>query len=169
MSKLKNWKLKKKLQSKKGFSFAEMLVVLLIMSLTGAAITVGISTAATLFNRLTLSSNASSLCTTLAVELADELRFAKNVATDSGGNVSFTSYRHGPDVSIGANAQGRIEVGGNPLLSEKMYGKLKSEIDVEYDLAKESFTVRLTALNPKGEQLRKLTFEISPLSSQSGS
>lgn len=145
----------KKLKSKRGFSLAELLVVLAIMVLVGTAIAVGISSGGRVLNDVTNSSEANILCGTIAIELADELRFAESIEGDS-----FTSRRFGINAKI-ESTDGRVTIGGNQLLSAKSYGELKA--DVAVTRSGNSFDVKIEI--KQGEALcAQAEFSITPLS-----
>lgn len=151
--------LKKKLSSKGGFTMAELLVSMAIMALVGLAVAVGISTAGRAYTEITMSSEASVLCATLSVEIADELRFARDIDTVSGV-VTYTSPRFGTDVSVNS-ADGRISIGTNPILSEGAYTNLNAEAGVTYN---GNFMVTIEITNAGGKVLESSSFSVSPIS-----
>lgn len=122
--------IKRKLRSRRGFSLGEVLVTLVIVALAVSAIAAGATAAASAQRSITSGSEASVLCGTLAVELADELRFARDIA-GGGTAFTFTSSRFGAGAAVGG-ADGRVLVGGYPILSEKAYTGLEAAAKVTY-------------------------------------
>ena len=139
--------IRKKLRSRRGFSLSELLVVLAIMSLVGMAIGVGISTAGKAYDEITMNSEASALCGTLAVELSDELRFAGHIA-GGGDTFTYASARFGANAGVGTDAAGHVTIGGRQLLSEAAYMGLAADVNARYEAG--YFLVKITVL--KGER-----------------
>ena len=154
----------KKLASKRGFSLTELLVVLVIMSMTSLAIGIGISSAATAYKNVKAATESSILCSTLVTELSDTLRYATDISS-GGGNAVFTHRRYGVDVSVGASSDGkRVLVGTEPVLGESAYSQLTAEAKVTYDGA--LFTLAITVYDFDGKtKLQDLTLKIAPLAS----
>ena len=152
----------KKIASKRGFSLTELLVVLVIMSITSLAIGVGISSAATAYKDVKAATESSILCSTLAAELSDTLRYATNISPGSGDAV-FTHRRYGVDVSVGASPDGkRVLVGNEPVLGESAYSQLNAKAKVTYDGT--LFTLAITVYDLNGTtELKDLTLKIAPL------
>jgi prepilin-type N-terminal cleavage/methylation domain-containing protein len=150
--------MKQKLKSKRGFSLSEMLMVLLIMSLVGAAIGVGISAGARAYIDVTDSSEASILCSTLATELMDELRFAQDIQTGTDDALtSYTSQKWGTNVAIAA-ADGRVTIGGKQILDEEAYTGLQATATVTYTGG--LFHVTIDVSRAGGATLQSTTFQI---------
>lgn len=134
---------RKKLSGKKGFTLTELLVAMAIMALLSIVISVGIATTGKVYTEISASSEASILCSTLSTELADELRFAKDVSVDNG-TVTFTSHRFGANVSV-TSQDGRILIGNNQLLSDKAYSNLYASAELAYE--SDHFTVSIEVYN----------------------
>lgn len=152
--------IKKKLASKRGFSLSEVLVTLAIMSLVGVAIGLGISAAGEAYNNITTGSNAEMLCTTLATELADELRFAEEIST-GGNRLTFTSRRFGAGVSVSSD-EGRVQIGQNDILAEKAYTGLDAQATVAFEGGVFSVEIVVTR---NDTQWADAHFKVSPISS----
>lgn len=153
-------KLIKKMRAKRGFSLAELMIVLLIMSIASIAIAVGISSAAKVYKEIRASSEANVLCGTLATELSETLRFATDIS-QSGSDAVFTYPRFGKNVSI-STRDGRIYVGDNPVLSDGAYMQLTAEASASY--AASLFTLNIKVFDYDGDTvLSELTLTISPI------
>jgi len=92
-------RMKKKLRSSRGMTLTELLVALMIVSLIGVSLTVGVNGAAQVYRDSTRLYEAETLCGTILTYLEDEFRFARNVRA-SGGEVYFDSQTFGPDVKV---------------------------------------------------------------------
>ena len=140
------------------FSLSEALVTLALMSLVAASIGVGITSALSAYRNNRASSEASVLCGTLAVELADELRFARDIAGE-GEAVIFTSLRYGSQVAV-EGAAGRVLIGGRQVLGEKAYTGLDAQTTVAYEDGAFQVTILVTHA---GELRAQAQFEVTPL------
>lgn len=102
--------------SRRGFSLAETMVAILIMSFVGLIVTVGMMTALSVYGRIMDRANAELLLSTTLIELRDELDRAEEVVVNSEGTVlryrnSFTGWREltnekGPDDDVDGNETG---------------------------------------------------------------
>lgn len=159
--------IRKKLRSKRGLTLTELLAAMAILALLGVALTAGISAAAKAYSDITMNSHASILSGTLAVDLADELRFAENIEDDGSGNITFTSMRFGEKVKFeNDTASGHIVVENGStkyeILADKAYMKLAAETDISYSGG--LFTVEITIKSPGGTTLREITLSVSSIS-----
>lgn len=88
--------MKRKLQSRGGFSLAEMLLATLILLLVATIMTTGIPAAKTAYEKVILGSNAQLLLSTTVTALRDELGTAWEVAVnDAGTEVTYSSANTG--------------------------------------------------------------------------
>lgn len=134
--------IKNKLKSKQGFSLSEILVALVIMSLTGAAIAVGISVAASAYIDITDSSEASILCSTLTTQIADQIRFADDVS----------------DISI-ESIDGHITINGIPLLSSAGYMGFSADVEMS---GTDIINVKIT-ISKESKTYETAEFSVSPI------
>lgn len=72
-------KLRQVQSSRRGFSLAETLIAMLIMSFVGIIVTVGMMTALSVYGRITDQANAELLLSTTLIEMRDELDRAEEV------------------------------------------------------------------------------------------
>ena len=150
-----------KIASKRGFSLSELLVVLLIMTITAIAIGVGISSAAKAYKDIKAGTESSILCGTLATELSDTLRFATDVSA-GGGAAVFTHRRYGQNISVNTR-DGRVYAGDSPILSDTAYSEFFAEAEATYDGS--LFTLIITVFDVDGKaELKTLELAVSPLS-----
>lgn len=124
----------KKLRRTGGFTLTEVLVTLLIFSILTLAILVGTGSAAKVYRKAVLASEAQTLSSTLVQGLSDELRYARNIQTDGAGEVtSFDSATFGPAAAIDSSGD-TVKLGQQELLSPGAYTSgLKAKVDVTYD------------------------------------
>jgi|GEM_PF-6391528 len=158
--------IKKKLSAKGGFTLTELLTAMAVMALVGVAVAVGISAAAKAYFSISASSQAAVLGGTLAVELADELRFAENIILDSGGTAleTFDSRRFGPNVKI-MNGSDHIAIATGTanynLLAAETYTGLHDSVAITY--ANNRFNVTITIKGGAGTALYQNTLSVAPL------
>lgn len=132
--------MRKKLASKGGFTFSELLVALAIVALIGAAVAAGIPAAMRVYDSVTGKAEALSLTSSLESVISDELRFASDAKPDG----SFTSQLYGVNTQI-TSSNGRVWIKSYPLLGEKSYSSnLNAEVAVTYQDA--LFQVEITIL-----------------------
>ncbi|MDR0952414.1 MAG: type II secretion system GspH family protein [Oscillospiraceae bacterium] len=159
--------LRGKLADRRGFTLSEMLVVLAIMSLVGAAIGVGITAAARAYRDVTDAAEALSLCGTISTELADELRFARDVKVVGGSGEdaelvkTITSANYGPDAAVVVDESGQLTLGGKPLLSQTVYMGMEAKLTLTY--ADGVFGVTITIHRPDESQLASSEFSVRAL------
>lgn len=152
----------KKLRSKDGFTLTEMLVTIVILALVGTAVAVGVSAAMRTYQDVTLKAEASMLCGTLSIEIADELRFAQNCEMDgASGNLVYDSSRFGEKAELTV-VDGYITVGGKPLLSGRTYTSFRANI--VSDISESQISVEITVLY-NGAEIAANTLGIIPLNS----
>jgi len=127
--------MRKKLRSSRGMTLTELLVALMIVSLIGVAMTVGVNGAVKVYRDSTRLYEAETLCGTILTYLEDEFRFGRNVHEESG-EVRFDSQAFGNNVAVLVDDDGKIEVGGIQLLSSTAYTSglkvLKDECNITY-------------------------------------
>lgn len=154
--------LRRKLRSKRGFTLSELLVTMAVMALVGVAVAAGISSAGKALNTITASSEASVLSSTLALELSDELRFAGNISGGADG-ITFDSTRFGKGVKV-ESSDGRVTVGGMPILGEKAYTGLRADAQVSYSGGSFHVTITIFSAGSPSVELLSSRFSVSPLS-----
>ena len=158
----------KKAASKRGFSLSELLIVLLIMTITSMAIAIGISSAARAYRNVRAAAESSILCGTLAAELSDTLRYATDISSGSGSAV-FTHRRFGQGVSVETVSTGtnpvkkRVYVGGQEVVSDSAYTELHAGASVTYNGSYFTLVIKVYDFDGKTE-LRSLNLTVAPLS-----
>jgi len=94
----------------------ELLVALMIVSLIGVSLTVGVNGAAKVYRDATRLYEAETLCGTILTCLEDEFRFARNIQYGGVDNTvtAYDSLTFGNSVSVvvdGADNKGKIHIG----------------------------------------------------------
>ena len=84
---------KRKLNSKKGFTIAEMLVAIIILLMVSSIVATGIPVAREAYERVVLTSNAEVLMSTAITALRNELGTAKDIEADGSQIVYYNSAR----------------------------------------------------------------------------
>lgn len=112
--------LRKRLRSRRGMSFTELLMAVAIMGILFSAIAAGMNSAATAYRQSVAVADAQSLGVNVVNALENELRYARNIKSE-GGTWFFDSASFGPEVSISSDSRGRVQVGGEDLLAEGAY------------------------------------------------
>ena len=104
--------LKKKLNSKAGFSLTEMLATVIILLLVSAIVAAGIPVARDAYEKVVLASNAEVLLSSTITSLRNELGTAKDVKADSNALIYYNLMRGGvANVAVGASgAASRISL-----------------------------------------------------------
>lgn len=159
--------MKAKLKSCTGSSLIEMLCVIGISVLIGAAILVGMDFAAGFYRSTVSMSEAKYLSSTLTIAVTDELRYAGSFKVDTDGKLTeFFSQNYGKLNGGFTSTDGRIVLGSGSeayeLLSEAAYTNGSSaDIEVHYDNDKGLFKVRLTVTG--GINTIENQFEVKPL------
>lgn len=152
----------RKLRARRGTTLSEMLVAVAILSMVSLAITVGVSASLRVYRDSVMLSDTQTLASTLTQALMDDLRFAREIQTDSGGGVtSYLSPKGGKDAVVGVNDEGRITISGNELVGSGAYAGLKAEVEgMTYD----GETVSLTLVIRSGdEDIRTVSVSVRPL------
>ena len=112
--------LRKKLRSRRGMSFTELLMAVAIMGILFSAIVTAMNSAAKVYRQSVAVSDAQTLGVNVVNALENELRYARNIKSE-GGTWVFDSASFGPEVSISSDSRGRVQVGGEDLLAEGAY------------------------------------------------
>lgn len=103
----------KKMRTAKGFTLAEILIVILILSLVTLAGTAAVTTVLSVRNRMIQVANAQMLASTAAEAIADELRFGQDMtvaATEDA--VTLGSSLYGPGGELCLATAGTTTVAG---------------------------------------------------------
>jgi len=111
--------MREKLRSSKGMTLTELLVALVVVSLIGTALSVGINSAAKVYRDATQIYEAETLCGTIITCLEDEFRFGRNVHDNTNGDVVFDSWSFGNDVKV-TFPEGKVLI-GDVNLAEVLY------------------------------------------------
>ena len=89
-----------KIRQKMGFSIAELLVAILILSMVSTVVAGGIPVARDAYNKITVAANAQVLLSTAIYSLRSELGVAMDVKNESDTSVVFNSGKNGHKTRI---------------------------------------------------------------------
>ena len=89
-----------KIRQKMGFSIAELLVAILILSMVSTVVAGGIPVARDAYNKITVAANAQVLLSTAIYSLRSELGVAMDVKHVSDTSVVFNSGKNGHKTRI---------------------------------------------------------------------
>lgn len=110
---MKHVALRKKLNSKSGFSLTEMLVTVLLMTIVLSAVTGGIEAARRAYQSVRLKADAQMLLATTITEVSAELERAKDLQVNSDQSIGeFYSERRGGYVQFENEKWGDTDKGG---------------------------------------------------------
>ncbi|MDO4482832.1 MAG: hypothetical protein Q4C14_08990 [Bacillota bacterium] len=90
----------KKLNNSGAFTLAELLAVILIISLIMITLAGGLTVVRSAYEKITLKAESATLMSTIITKVTDELRFASDVEVLEGGVVTFQSGIRGYRISI---------------------------------------------------------------------
>ncbi len=153
--------MREKLRSSKGMTLTELLVALMIVSLIGVALTVGVNSAVKVYRDSTRLYEAETLCGTILTSLEDEFRFGRNIRNQTVGSdteVRFDSQTFGNDVKVILDGEGKIKIGQTEsssfqLLNSKAYTSglkvledtaSKDNYDISYNTSTKQITIKIT-------------------------
>jgi len=131
----------KKLRARAGMTLTELLVALLIVSMIGLVLTLGVNSAVKVYRDATRMYEAETLCGTILTYLEDEFRFGQNLRADGDTAViDSVSFGSGAQVSLDG---GKVTLGGFQLLADKAYtsGLQVSKAECKIDGGKVEITV----------------------------
>ena len=177
----------RKRRARRGFSLAECLVTLLILSLMSALACGGISNALQSRVRAIRVADAQTVASTVAQAVADQLRYGQIAQVEDTG-VVLSSGTYGAGVRLERDAQGRVVAqpvtasgggyvpAGDPyaLLGEKAYSSLaldglRFEADMDGEQVKSvrvELSVGVSAEEGETGSLWSLAYTISPLNTR---
>ncbi len=116
--------MKRKLRSSGGLTLVEMLCAVALLVLLVLMLNTGLEMALRSYRSLTAEAETQLLLSTLADALADDLRYARDVAVDAGGKVTFNGGE-----ALEVNAAGQLMSGGRLVLPPGAYGNGGYEAD----------------------------------------
>lgn len=174
-------RLKKKLQSRGGFTLVEMLAAVLILVLLVLILNTGLDLAVKSYRTMTAESETELLMSSLSDAIYDELRYAREIdvtgeAGSAGGAADPAAItgnlRKYTSVSFGYNTtlslkEGQLYASGKRLLPSGAYGNgdyAIQQLDITYDKEACVFTVSLT-VGGADDIKAAAEFKIRPLNS----
>lgn len=160
--------MRRKLRSEEGLTLVELLCTVVILTLLGLMLNTGLQMALRSYQDMTAQSEAQLLLSTLSDALADDLRYAREVNTDAGGNLNtYRSDSYGSGVSLKID-NGQVKANGKRVLPAGAYGNgaykvvprdgSANDLDVTY--ADGLFTVKLKVEQPNGTVSAETEFTV---------
>ncbi len=160
-------KLWRRLKGRKGFSLAEMLVTLIILSMLSSVACMGITTALQDRAKAIKVADAQSVASTAAQALADQIRYGRDISVGTDC-VALTSSTYGAGVTLKLDG-GRLVAQGSgksyDLLGEKAYSGLSVD-GLEFAQSSGAVNIKLSVAGDSGT-LWSLEYEVTPLNSLS--
>ncbi len=175
----------RKRRARGGFSLAEMLVTLIILSLLTAAAGMGVSQALYQRSQSIALADAQTVASTAAQVITDQLRYGQIAQVESDGAIVLSSGIYKAPVTMGLDGRGQLITQGatagsggvvrgeaHALLGEDAYCGLHLS-QLEFDVNKTGDTVdRVTvslsvAKAGETESLWSLEFSVAPLDQRS--
>ena len=168
--------MRQKIADRKGFTLAEILIVLAMIGLVTAA---GVAaTSAVLASRITMiqTADAQILASTAFQAVANELRFGQNIeVSDDGMSAVLDSVTYGPKTKLLLN-DGKLQYSDNvkdQILSEDAYSKLRIMLDPSEKLftqeADGTITIHPKVTGSKNTTLWSGDVSVTPLNQSAGS
>lgn len=155
--------MREKLRSSKGMTLTELLVALMVISLIGTAMSVGISSAVKVYRDSTQLYEAETLCGTILTCLEDEFRFGRNVHKQDGGDgvVIYDSRSFGNDASV-TLSDGKVLIKNMALLGDAAYtsGLKVLKCNITYD---GKVTIEIAVGPGEGKVCAEQTVTVTPL------
>ena len=149
--------MKQKLRSQSGMTLSEVLVAVVILALLATAVGAGLPVALKAHEQVSVGSEASVLCSTLATAITAELRYAQNPDPETD---CFDSTVYGAGVCVQSDA-GHVKIGGYELLSDLAYSSgLEAGATCNYDAG--VFQVSVTVYSG-GQQICATSFTVRPI------
>lgn len=172
----------KKIRAGKGFTLAETLIAILILSLVTVAGTAAVTTVLSVRNRMIQVANAQMLASTAAEAVADELRFGQDLTVSKDKDfitMGSSLYGAGSKLTLSAEAAsaGQLVVTGADGITREMLGA-KAYDDLHFSgleftlnepdpaagaAAEASVTVAMTVADAAGHDLWSTEFTVVPL------
>ena len=149
--------MRKKLADTGGVSIVEMLCATIILILLGLLLNSGLQLSVKSYRELTAESETQLLLATAIDALADDLRYARKVETESDNTLKTyfsDSYGKDTDIKVGESGDttGQLLAAGKRVLPPGAYGKGAYQIQnlsITYDKDKQQFTVKMEVIAPK--------------------
>ena len=185
-----------KIRAGKGFTLAETLIAILILSLVTVAGTAAVTAVLSTRNRMIQVANAQMLASTAAEAVADELRFGRGITVAADNlTVSMDSSLYGTGCTLRLStedtvtAAGKVVTGGQKvpvnhlvmtdaaggareMLSAKVYddlhfSSLEFTLNAATTTAETSVAVAMTVADTSGHDLWSAEFTVVPLNGAS--
>lgn len=162
--------LRRKLRARRGLTLVEMVAATAVLALLALMLHTGLLMAQNSYRQVTGESERQLLLSTLSDLLANELRYARDVVTDTNLLDRYTSVNYGRNTTLALNDQGQMEANGRLMLSAGAYGNGSYRIDtysITYDKTSGLFRVSFTVTGG-GEGANETTFSVRCLNGGEG-
>ncbi len=178
-------KKQRKRRARGGFSLAEMLVTLIILSLLSAAAGMGVTQALYQRSQSIALADAQTVASTAAQVITDQLRYGQIAQVESDGAIVLSSGVYKAPITMGLDAQGRLITQGatagsggvvrgtaHALLGEDAYCGLHLS-QLKFDVNKSGDTVDFVTVSlsvakaGETESLWSLEFSVAPMDQRS--
>lgn len=150
--------MKRTLRSRKGFTLVEMLAATLILTILCLMVHTGVVLSVKTYRNIQSETSAQQVLSAVTHTLLNELRYARDVVTDSENNVlRYTSLSYGRNTTITINEDGELNAQGKQMISTGIYNSGKTRIkDIKITYKEGMFEVSFTVSgeNDNSEQNR---------------
>lgn len=115
--------MRRKLKEAAGLTLVEMLAAVAVLILLGMMLNTGMQMAVRSYRTMIAHSEVQLLLSTLANVLGDDLRYAQEVETGAGGQLTAYQDASGETVSLVIGPDGQVYAGDKRVLPPGAYGK----------------------------------------------
>lgn len=152
----------KKLRNNSGMTLTELLMAILIVSISTALVGVGIRLAVNSYKACMEASQAQMLCSTLTADISDKLRFSGTVKETNGKIDEIFIQELGKVAVFDINRDGILELDGRPIINSGAYPrglKLKG-FSIKFNSTTNIFTVKFDVVNDKNKTVISQEFQV---------
>lgn len=154
--------MKKNRRSRRGFTLAETMIALLVVSLVSMTVAVGVAASGRVYHQAVTVSESQLLASTLTAAIENELRYASDI--QGVASPTFYSEKYGSGVSFGTD-EGQITLGGYKLIGSGAYSTNTNQTksaDIQVSWNGTQFEVCLTIFKGQ-QQLQQVEMSVTPL------
>ncbi len=155
----------KKLRNNRGMTLTELLMAILIVSISTSLVGVGIRLAVNSYKACMEVSQAQMLCSTLTADISDKLRFSGSVRETSGNIDEIFIQELGKVANFAVNRDGILTLDGRPIINSGAYprGLKLSDFSIKFDSDTNIFTVKFNVINDQSNTVISQEFQVKKI------